>query len=157
MGETGLHITAAELRILKVLWKEGPLPVRQVKDALTGQGDAPPAYTTVMTMMKQLAEKGALTVNREQTTYIYAPSVRRSQVLGQRLMDMLHTVFDGKVEDLVLQLAKAADLSAEDFRRIEAKIAEREQEGKGRLENPRTSRRKTCESISASAEHPLDR
>jgi BlaI family penicillinase repressor len=157
MGETGLHITAAELRILKVLWEEGALPVRRVKEALTEQGGDPPAYTTVMTMMKQLAEKGALTVNRDQTTYIYAPAVRRTQVLRQRLMDVLHTAFDGKVEDLVMQLAEATDLSAEDLRRIEARIAEREQEGEGRHKNPRTSRRKTRESKSASDRHPLDR
>ena len=157
MGETGLHITAAELRILKVLWKEGSLPVRRVKEALTEQGGDPPAYTTVMTMMKQLAEKGALTVDRGQTTYIYTPAIRRSQILRQRLMDVLHTVFDDKVEDLVLQLAEAADLSAEDLRRIEAKIAEREQEGRERDKNPRTSRRKTREPSSASAGHRLDR
>ena len=151
MNETGPHITAAELRILKVLWKEGPLPVRRVKDALTEQGGDPPAYTTVMTMMKQLAQKGALTVNRDQATYVYAPAVGRSLILRQRLMEVLHTVFDGKVEDLVMQLAEGADLSAEDLRRIEAKIAEREREGKGRTKNPRTSRRKTRESSSASA------
>ena len=122
------HITAAELRILKVLWRNGPQTVRQVKDLMTTQDGALPAYTTVMTMMKQLAEKGALEVNRTQQTFVYAAAVRREQVLRARMADFLRTVFDGKVEDMVLQLAEEAELSAEDFRRIEAKIAKREKE-----------------------------
>ena len=84
MGTPKPHVTAAELRILKILWAAGPQTVRQVKDALTAQGGDPPAYTTVMTMMKQLAEKGALRVDREQQTYLYTPALRRDQVLGQR-------------------------------------------------------------------------
>jgi len=140
MGDQAPHITAAELRILKVLWSKGPQTVRQVKDALPVEGDTPPAYTTVMTMMKQLAEKGALQVNREAQTFLYSPAVRRDQVLGQRLRQFLQTVFDGSAEDMVLQIAEEADLSAEDMRRIEAKIASREQ--KDRRRKPRSSRSK---------------
>ena len=51
------HITAAELRILKVLWQVGSGTVRDVKDQLERDGDEPPAYTTVMTLMNQLAAK----------------------------------------------------------------------------------------------------
>jgi predicted transcriptional regulator len=130
MGTPKPHVTAAELRILKILWAHGPQTVRQVKDALTAQGGDPPAYTTVMTMMKQLAEKGALRVDREQQTYLYTAAIRRDQVLGQRLTQFLHTVFDGKVEDMVLQLAEQTDLSVDDLRRIEGKIAKRLKEEK---------------------------
>ena len=55
------HITAAELRILKVVWQLGSGTVRQILDALPADEGSPPAYTTVMTMMKQLAEKGLST------------------------------------------------------------------------------------------------
>ena len=128
------HITAAELRILKVLWRNGPQTVRQVKELMTTQDGALPAYTTVMTMMKQLAEKGALAVDRAQQTFVYAAAVRREHVLRARMAEFLRTVFDGKAEDMVLQLAEDAELSAEDFRRIEAKIAKREKE----LRTPRS-------------------
>ena len=56
------HITSAELNILKVLWTTGAGTVRDVKDELARSGDVP-AYTTVMTMMNQLAAKGALEVD----------------------------------------------------------------------------------------------
>ena len=55
MGGTGPHITAAELRVMKVLWTIGSGTVRNVLDALPCDGDEPPAYTTVMTVMSRLS------------------------------------------------------------------------------------------------------
>ena len=120
------HITAAELDIMKLLWELGSGTVRQVLEAFDGDDAERPAYTTVMTMMKQLAEKGALDVDCERQPFVYTPAVRRDQVLRQRATQFLKTVFDGHVEDLVLHLVEEADLSTADIRRIEAKIRKRE-------------------------------
>ena len=126
MDDATPHITAAELRIMKVLWTLGSGTVRKVLDELPPDGGEPPAYTTVMTMMKQLADKDALTVDRERQPFVYTPAVRRDQVLRQRMTQFLHTVFDGQAADLVLHLAEEAELSTKDLRRIEAKIRKRE-------------------------------
>lgn len=127
MGKSIPHITAAELRIMKTLWKLGPATVRQVLDALPSEDGEQPAYTTVMTMMKQLAEKHALHVDRTRQPFVYAPAVRRDQVLRERVTQFLQTVFDGQTADLVMHLVEEADLSAEDLRRLEAKLQAREQ------------------------------
>ena len=132
MGRSGPHITEAELRVLKVLWTIGKGTVRHVLDALPGGGSDPPAYTTVMTLMKQLADKGALKVDRERQPFVYTPAVRRDRVLGNRVTQFLQSVFDGRADDLVLHLAKEAHLSAEDLRRIEANIEKHEQAEKRR-------------------------
>jgi len=124
------HITAAELRILKVVWQLGSGTVRQILDALPADEGSPPAYTTVMTMMKQLAEKVDRDVDCERQPLVYTPIVRRDQGLRQRVTQFLQTVFDGHAEDLVLHLVEEADLSAADIRRIEAKIRKREKAGK---------------------------
>lgn len=126
MTEGTPHITAAELKIMKVLWQRGGGTVREVLHGLPSEDGTPPAYTTVMTMMKQLAEKGALHVDRARQPFVYTPAVRREQVLRQRAVQFLQTVFDGRAEDLMLHLAEEADLSAADIRRIEAKIKKRE-------------------------------
>lgn len=130
MGKGMPHITAAELKIMKVVWKLGSCTVRQTLDALPKDEGPPPAYTTVMTMMKQLAEKGALNVDSQRQPFLYTPAVRRDRVLRQRATQFLQTVFDGHAEDLVLHLIEEADLSPEDIRRIEAKIKKREKENK---------------------------
>lgn len=118
------HITPAELDVMKVLWTIGSGTVQQVIDALPA-GDSKPAYTTIMTMMKNLGEKGALKVDKGRQPFVYTPAVRREQVLRQRLASFVQTVFDGQAEDLVLHLVEEKDLSAEDLRRIESKIQKR--------------------------------
>ncbi len=136
------NITAAELRIMKVLWETGPGTVRQCLDVLSTEGGDAPAYTTVMTMMTQLAEKGALSVDRERQPFVYTPAIRRDRVLGQRLSQFLQTVFDGQAGDLVLRLVGEADLTDEDLRQIEAGIKARKQ-GESRSPSRRTESRRT--------------
>ncbi len=136
------HITAAELRIMKILWETGPGTVRQCLDALAADADDPPAYTTVMTMMKQLAEKGALDVDRERQPFVYTPAVPRDQILGDRVSQFLQNVFDGQAVDLVLHLAGEASLSADDLRRIEAKIKQREKADDSRKPRRKEPKRK---------------
>jgi BlaI family penicillinase repressor len=111
------HITEAEYRIMKIIWQRSTATVRQVLDALPATEGDPPAYTTVMTLMKQLADKGALAVDRE----------RRDQVFRQRVSQFLREVFDGQAVDLVLRLVEDEHLSPEQLRQIEAKLKQREQ------------------------------
>lgn len=125
------EITPAELNLLKVLWRLGSGTVREVLDALSQETSNPPAYTTVMTLMNQLATKGALHVDRERQPFVYRPAVRREQILRQRIKSFLQQVFDGQAGELVVRLVEEADLSPEDLKRIEAKIEEREAEGRG--------------------------
>jgi BlaI family transcriptional regulator, penicillinase repressor len=120
------HITPAELEIMKVLWRHGAATVRDVLEELNASGDERLAYTTVMTMMKNLADKGALAADRERQPFVYRPVARREQVLRQRVTELLHTAFDGSAVDLVLHLAEGSELTSEDLRRIEAKIEARE-------------------------------
>lgn len=128
MGKRLPHITAAELRILKVLWRLGSGTVRDVKAELEKEDGEASAYTTVMTLMNQLAAKGGLDVDKARQPFLYTPAVRRDQVLAERLEQFLHTVFDGQAGELVLRLVEEASLSPDDLRRIEAKIESREKQ-----------------------------
>lgn len=122
------HITEAEFRLMKVLWKLGAGTVRDVKNEIEKEVGENPAYTTVMTLLNQLAEKGALKVDRTRQPYVYRPALRRESVLGERLTQFLQTVFDGQAGELVLRLAEQADLSSDDIKRIEAWIEHRERQ-----------------------------
>ena len=126
MAEDFLNITAAELRILKILWQIGSGTVRDVKDSLAAESDEAPAYTTVMTLMNQLAAKSALHVDRGRQPFIYKPAVQRERVLTHRLRQFVQTVFDGQAGELVLRLVEQAEISPEDLKRIEAKIDAKE-------------------------------
>lgn len=64
-----------EAEVMDLLWRaEGPVPVREVAAALNARRDGPLAYTTVMTVMSRLADKGMLRRSRSGRAYVYSPA-----------------------------------------------------------------------------------
>jgi predicted transcriptional regulator len=118
-------LTPNELAIMKVVWRLEKATVRDVYEALRTRRDI--AYTTVMTMMKILEEKGYLKKTRIDRAYQYRPSQPRHQVIGAIVRDFLDRVFDGAAAPLLVQLAKDGRLSKDDketIRRLAQEIEE---------------------------------
>jgi predicted transcriptional regulator len=105
-------LTPQELAIMKVVWRLEKATVRDVYEALRVNRDI--AYTTVMTMMKILEEKGYLKKIRVDRAYEYRPSKPRHQVIGAMVRDFLDRVFDGAAAPLLVHLAKDRRLSKDD-------------------------------------------
>jgi predicted transcriptional regulator len=118
-------LTPQELAIMKVVWRLEKATVREVYEALRTKRDI--AYTTVMTMMKILEEKGYLKKTRIERAYQYRPSQPRHQVIGAMVRDFLDRVFDGAAAPLLVHLAKDGRLSKEEkdlIRRISKEMEE---------------------------------
>jgi len=118
-------LTPNELAIMKVIWRLEKATVREVYEAIRERRDI--AYTTVMTMMKILEEKGYLKKTRADRAYLYRPSQPRHQVIGAMVRDFLDRVFDGAATPLLVQLAKDGRLSKDDkdtIRRLAKEIDE---------------------------------
>jgi BlaI family transcriptional regulator, penicillinase repressor len=109
-------LTPQELAIMKVVWRLDQATVRDVYETLRTKRDI--AYTTVMTMMKILEEKGYLKKTRVDRAYLYRPAQPRHQVVGDIVRDFLDRVFDGAAAPLLLHLAKEGRLSKEERRMI---------------------------------------
>jgi BlaI family transcriptional regulator, penicillinase repressor len=105
-------LTPQELAIMKVVWRLEKATVRDVYEALREKRDI--AYTTVMTMMKILEEKGYLKKTRVERAYEYRPARPRHQVVGAMVRDFLDRVFDGAAAPLLVHLAKDKRLSKDD-------------------------------------------
>jgi BlaI family transcriptional regulator, penicillinase repressor len=114
-------LTPQELAIMKVVWRLEQATVREVYEALRAKREI--AYTTVMTMMRILEEKGYLKSTRVERAYRYRPAQPRHQVVGALVRDFLDRVFDGAAAPLLLHLAKEGRLSREE-RRMIRRIAE---------------------------------
>jgi predicted transcriptional regulator len=85
------------------------------------------AYTTVMTMMKILEDKGYLKKTRVERAFVYKPTRPRQQVVGAMVRDFVERVFDGASGGLLLHLAKDRRLSKEERDRIRRAIDEMEE------------------------------
>ena len=107
---------------MKVVWRLDKATVRDVYESLRGQ--RPVAYTTVMTMMKILEDKGYLKKTLVDRAHVYRPAQRRQQVVGAMLRDFLDRVFDGAPDALLLHLAKDNKLTEKQRRMVEQLIEE---------------------------------
>ena len=126
------HPTPAELEVLHVLWTHGPLTVRQVMEKLESESNAANrAYTTVMSLMNVMHEKGLLDRKPEGRAFIYEPSVAREATLRGMLGDLLNRAFAGSASLLVSQLLDQAAPTTGELAEIRKAIKsyEREREG----------------------------
>ena len=123
MGKLGFG--ELELSILKTIRKSGRVTVRNVYESLGSAG----SYTTIMTVMSRLADKGELVREKEGKQYIYwsAPQNKTSsQSVLKRIQDK---IFGGKGAALVSYLLENQEISDKELEEIEQLIQKR------RLEN----------------------
>jgi BlaI family penicillinase repressor len=115
-------LTPQELAIMKVVWRLDKATVRDVYEALRDR--RPVAYTTVMTMMKILEDKGYLKKALVDRAHVYRPAQKRQLVVGAMLRDFLDRVFDGAPDALLLHLAKDNKLTDKQRRIVKQLIEE---------------------------------
>ena len=107
---------------MKVVWRLGTATVRDVYEAL--RTERPIAYTTVMTMMRILEEKGYLKKSLVDRAHVYKPTRARQQVIGAMVKDFVDRVFDGAAGGLLVHLARDRRLSTEEREHIRRIIEE---------------------------------
>jgi predicted transcriptional regulator len=113
LGET-------EMEVLHHVWDLGEARVNDVRDRILEERDI--AYTTVMTVMKKLAEKGYLTYRKDGRSYVYQPARSQSDVQHSLLQRLMEKVFGGSPTALVQTLVQRENLSDEDRRELKALI-----------------------------------
>ncbi|HUJ21871.1 MAG TPA: BlaI/MecI/CopY family transcriptional regulator [Bryobacteraceae bacterium] len=116
MRRPSTTLTDAELEIMHVVWQLGRATVRDVYEALRQRRKV--AYTSVMTMMKILEQKGHLKKDRAERAYVYEPARPRGQVLGGMVRDFVDRVFQGAARPLLVHLVEDRRVSRADLDEI---------------------------------------
>jgi predicted transcriptional regulator len=110
-------LTAHELEIMKIVWRhEAPVTVRDVYEALREQRAI--AYTTVMTSMKTLEQKGYLKTNQQDRAHLYRPARPKQQVIRDMVREFVDRVFNGSARPLVVHMIEDAQLTEADLTEI---------------------------------------
>ena len=125
------HPTELELEILKILWQQGPLPTREVREALA-KGDAARdlAHTSVVTILNIMVKKKYLRRTKSGAAYTFHPLVDKEDISQNMLDDLVDRVFDGSAAHLMLNLLERTDLDATEIRRLRKLISRKAREEK---------------------------
>jgi predicted transcriptional regulator len=109
-------LTEQELEIMKIVWERERATVRDVYEALLERRKV--AYTTIMTMMKILEQKGFLKKSQEDRAFLYRAAQPKRQVVGAMVKDFINRVFNGSAEPLLVHLVEEHHLTQKDLEEI---------------------------------------
>jgi BlaI family transcriptional regulator, penicillinase repressor len=113
-----------ELQVLGVLWDRGPSPVRAVLEAMPDGKDR--AYTTILSVMQVMEKKGLVGHTPQGQANIYHAKVRRDQVLGPLMKDLVRNAFGGSPARALQCLLGGAELGDGELDEIRRVIEEAE-------------------------------
>lgn len=110
------ELSKAEFTVLKVLWKEQPLSVREVHDRLkTGW-----AYTTTKTVMDRMSGKGLLERGNAHGVNIYTPRISRAEGMVQWIRFFADSVLDADYDEVLTLVDRKQQYSREELKELAA-------------------------------------
>jgi predicted transcriptional regulator len=122
--------TEGELEILQVLWDLGPSTVREVLEVLNLK--RPRAYTSVMSLLTIMVDKGFVTREPQGRAFVYRPKRAREKTLGQIVGSVLGQAFSGAAHELVAHVLEQSKPSAAELAEIRKAIETYQQQEKSR-------------------------
>ena len=109
-------LTEAELRLMDVLWEQGPSSVQEVLDALPKKSQL--AYNSVLTTIRILEKKGYVRHIKDGRAHIYRPLVEREEASRSEIRHLAHRFFKNSHEMLVLNILEDRGVDAEELKRL---------------------------------------
>jgi BlaI family penicillinase repressor len=121
-----VSLTDREAEFMQILWRNGPSTVTEV----LGQLDDRPAYTTVLTILRNLEAKGYVGHIEEGRAHRYQALVDSDDARTSALRALVHKLFDGSAELLLTHLVSDKRLNGAQLRRIRRLLEDKpKQEG----------------------------
>jgi predicted transcriptional regulator len=116
-------LTEAELRLMEVLWQNGPATVHQVLEALPGKPAL--AYNSVLTTIRILEKKGYVQHLKDGRAHVYSPLIGREEASRSEIRNLVTRFFNNSHELLVLNLLETKALDAQELERLRSLLQEK--------------------------------
>jgi predicted transcriptional regulator len=118
------RFTPRELDVMSILWRRGSGTVGEVREELEEEL----AYTSVLSALQTLTEKGHVRFEQEGRAYRYYPTVAKEEAGRSALARIKDAVFQGSAELLFAQLVADRKLKRADLERMRRMLADRLEE-----------------------------
>ncbi|MCW5980095.1 MAG: BlaI/MecI/CopY family transcriptional regulator [Bryobacteraceae bacterium] len=117
-------LTDAELRLMEVLWERAPSTAGEVAESLPKGMTL--AYSSVLTTLRILEQKGYVRHEKRGRAFVYAPLIERRDAQRSAVRHLLNRFFENSPELLVLNVLEDERLNAEELRKLRRMIEEAE-------------------------------
>jgi predicted transcriptional regulator len=117
-----ITLTQAELRLMRVLWARGESTVAEVATATADEG--PLAYTSVLTTIRVLENKGYVAHRQEGRAFLYSSCIGEQEAGKSEVRHVLQRFFGNSRERLLLSLLGDEEITPDEVKRLKEAIAE---------------------------------
>ena len=121
-----IYFPPRELEVMSILWRLGSASVTEVRDAI----DEDLAYTSVLSALQTLEEKGYVRHEPEGRAYRYYPLVEAERAGGSAIARIRDAIFHGSAERMFAQMVSDRKLGREERERMRRLLADRLKEEK---------------------------
>ncbi len=118
-GADGPALGEREIEIMRALWVAGSGTVAEVRRKLAAEL----AYTTVLTILRNLESKGYVAHKEEGRVHRYAPLLGRSEATNAAIRRVIDSFFEGSADQLVRYLAQQRMIGRKDLKRIRREMS----------------------------------
>jgi BlaI family transcriptional regulator, penicillinase repressor len=125
-------LTEAELRLMDVLWQQGPSTVQQVLEGLPKKSQL--AYNSVLTTIRILEKKGYLRHIKDGRAHVYRPLIERAEASRSEIRHLANRFFKNSHEMLVLNILQDRGVDADELNRLRQLLEQAQPDGKQRNE-----------------------
>jgi predicted transcriptional regulator len=116
-----IHFPPRELAVMSVLWRLGSASVTEVRDAL----EEDLAYTSVLSALQTLEEKGYVRHEPDGRAYRYFPLVAAERAGTSALARIREAIFQGSSERMFAQMVADKKLSRKELEKMRELLADR--------------------------------
>ncbi len=115
---------AVQLKIMQVLWEKGQANAREITSVLNRDEEI--AHSTVQTLLRQLEDKGAVSHDRKDRTFVFRALVDQDMVVKSEVRQLKNRLFSGSAAGLMAYLLKQEKIDLEEMNEIKRMIQEKE-------------------------------
>ncbi|KQZ59201.1 MULTISPECIES: BlaI/MecI/CopY family transcriptional regulator [unclassified Lysobacter] len=112
--------TAAELAILRILWRDGPATVKQVHEAVYAGTDT--GYTSALKILQNMLAKGLVSRDADARQHVYKASVSERPTLNRLVRGWMDSAFSGSSLALAMQALDARPIDQKELAELKAVI-----------------------------------
>jgi predicted transcriptional regulator len=117
-----ITLTQAELRLMRVLWERGESAVSDLVAATAAEASL--AYTSVLTTIRILENKGYVSHRQEGRAFLYTSNIDEAEASRSEVRHVLQRFFGNSRERLLLSLLGDDEISPDELKRLKEAIAE---------------------------------
>lgn len=121
------QISEAEFEVMKIVWKYTPISTRDITEKLLQTTNWSPK--TIQTLIKRLVTKGALTYEKQSRMFIYTPTVKENEYIGQESNSFLKRYYNGDITAMVSAYIENDRLSESELDTLRSLLSQKHQKG----------------------------